>query len=175
MSATVAQLDMLPAERASQLLGDCCGSTRWIAAMVARRPFGSMERVLAAADEIWRSLGPDDWREAFSHHPRIGERGSAGPQSERGAVWAAGEQAGVGDAPGDLRQELAEANREYERRFGYIYIVCATGRTAGELLATARERLRNEPDKELSVAAEEQRRITRLRLEKLLGQKGDAA
>lgn len=175
MSATVAQLDVLPPDRASRLLGDCCGSTRWIAAMVARRPFGSMERVLATADEIWRTLGPDDWREAFSHHPRIGDRGSDRPQSERGASWAAGEQAGVGDAADDVRQALADANREYERRFGYIYIVCATGRTADELLATVTERLRNDPDTELSVAAEEQRRITRLRLEKLLGQQGDSA
>ncbi len=97
------------------------------------------------------------------------------PQSERGAAWAAGEQAGVGHAADDVRQALADANREYERRFGYIYIVCATGRTADELLATVTERLRNDPDTELSVAAEEQRRITRLRLEKLLGQQGDSA
>jgi 2-oxo-4-hydroxy-4-carboxy-5-ureidoimidazoline decarboxylase len=175
VSATVAQLDVLPADRASQLLGDCCGSSRWISAMVARRPFGSMERLLAAADETWRSLGPDDWREAFAHHPRIGERRAARPESERGAAWAAGEQAGMGVAGDDVRQALASANREYERRFGYIYIVCASGRTAEELLATVTERLRNDPDTELSVAAEEQRRITRLRLEKLLGQKGDAA
>lgn len=170
----MAELDVMQPERAAQLLGDCCGSTRWIAAMVARRPFGSMERLLSAADETWRSLGPDDWREAFSHHPRIGDRRSARPQSERGAAWAAGEQAGMGDARDDVRQALANANREYELRFGYIYIVCATGRTADELLATVTERLRNDPDTELSVAAEEQRRITRLRLEKLVGQKGDA-
>ena len=175
VNATVAQLDGLPPDRASRLLGDCCGSARWIAGMVARRPFGSMERVLAAADEIWRSLGPDDWREAFSHHPRIGDTGSARPQSERGAAWAAGEQAGVGDAADDVRRALADANREYERRFGYIYIVCATGRTADELLATVAERLRNDPDTELLIAAEEQRRITRLRLEKLLGHQGDSA
>lgn len=175
MSATVAELDVLPPERAAQLLGDCCGSSRWISAMVARRPFGSMERLLATADEIWRSLGPDDWREAFSHHPRIGERTGVGRQSERGAAWAAGEQAGVGDAGDDVRQALAKANREYERRFGYIYIVCATGRTADDLLATATDRLHNDPDTELSVAAEEQRKITRLRLNKLFGQKGDAA
>lgn len=175
MSATVAQLDVMPPERAAQLLGDCCGSTRWISAMVARRPFGSMERLLATSDEIWRSLGPEDWREAFSHHPRIGEQRSVRPQSERGAAWAAGEQAGMGAAGDDVRQALANANREYERRFGYIYIVCASGRTAEELLATVTERLRNDPDAELSVAAEEQRKITRLRLEKLLGQQGDAA
>ena len=172
MSHTVAELDVLPPDRASQLLGDCCGSSRWVSAMVARRPFGSLERVLSAADEVWRSLTPDDWREAFAHHPRIGEQRSAARQSERGAAWAAGEQSGVGGAAEDTRAALATANRDYERRFGYIYIVCATGRTAEEMLTDATTRLRNAPDAELGVAAEEQRKITRLRLEKLLG-KGD--
>lgn len=174
MNPTVAELDTMKPERASQLLGDCCGSTRWVSALIARRPFGSMGRLLAAADDVWRSLGPDDRREAFSHHPRIGEQRSGAQQSERGAAWAAGEQSGMGAAPDDTRTALARANREYEQRFGYIYIVCATGKTAGELLATATERLRNDPDTELAVAAEEQRKITRLRLEKLLGT-GDTA
>lgn len=142
--------------------------------MVVRRPFGSLDRVLSAADNVWRSLGPDDWREAFSHHPRIGELRGGTQQSERGAVWAAGEQSGVGSAPDDTRAALVSANREYEQRFGYIYIVCASGKTAEELLADATDRLRNDPDVELAVAAEEQRKITRLRLEKLLG-KGDTA
>lgn len=174
MSSTVAQLDAMASDRAAQLLGDCCGATRWVSAMVARRPFGSMERVLTASDEIWRSLGPDDWREAFSHHPRIGGRGSAARQSERGAAWAAGEQAGVGGAADDTRRALERVNQEYEQRFGYIYIVCATGRAAEDLLADATARLSNDPETELAVAAEEQRKITRLRLEKLLGQ-GDPA
>ncbi len=174
VSSTVAELDTMTPARAAQLLADCCGSSRWVAAMIGRRPFGSSEGVYAAADEIWRSLGPDDWREAFAHHPRIGEQRSAAQQSERGAAWAAGEQSGVERAAGDTRQALAEVNREYEQRFGYICIVCATGKTADELLAAARERLHNDPGAELQVAAEEQRRITRLRLEKLLGQGGIA-
>ena len=172
MSTTVAELDVMPPDRASQLLGDCCGSSSWVSAMVARRPFGSLERVLSAAEEVWRSLTPDDWREAFAHHPRIGEQRSAARQSERGAAWAAREQSGVGGAADETRAALGLANREYERRFGYIYIVCATGRTADEMLADATSRLRNDPGTELGVAAEEQRKITRLRLEKLLG-KGD--
>jgi 2-oxo-4-hydroxy-4-carboxy-5-ureidoimidazoline decarboxylase len=113
-------------------------------------------------------LDPADWREAFSHHPRIGERKSAVPQSERGSAWAAGEQAGVERAHGDVRDALAAANREYERRFGYIYIVFATGKSAEDMLALARQRLSNDPDVELRAAAEEQRKITRLRLDKLL-------
>lgn len=170
MTTTVAELDTASAERASQLLGDCCGSTRWVRGMVSRRPFGSVERALSAADAVWQSLGPDDWKEAFSHHPRIGEHRSAARQSERGASWAAGEQSGMGGAADATREALAVANREYEQRFGHIYIVCASGKTAEEMLADASARLRNDPDTELRVAAEEQRRITRLRLEKLFGQ-----
>lgn len=174
MKPSVAQLDVMPPDRAAELLSDCCGSSRWVSAMVARRPFASMERLLAAADDVWRALEPDDWREAFAHHPRIGDRPGPARQSEQSAVWAAGEQAAVGSASDDIRVALADVNRAYEQRFGYIYIVCATGRSADELLATATERMHNDPDTELSVAAEEQRKITRLRLQKLLGQ-GDRA
>jgi OHCU decarboxylase len=169
VKVSVAELDTMPKLQAAPLLADCCGSSRWVAGMLARRPFGSPAAVLFAADQIWRSLGPSDWREAFSHHPRIGERKSALPQSERGSAWAAGEQSAMERADDDVRAALAAANREYEQRFGYIYIVFATGKSAEEMLALARSRLRNDPDVELRVAAEEQRKITRLRLEKLLG------
>ena len=169
---SVAELDAMPEAQVKKMLAECCGAARWVSEMSARRPFRSRTAVLSAADEIWRSLDPEAWREAFSHHPRIGERKSAVPQSERGRGWAAREQSGVERAREDVRAELAAVNREYERRFGYIYIVCATGKTAEEMLALARERLRNDPDVELDVAAEEQRKITRLRLEKLLGNGG---
>lgn len=159
----------MPQTQANTLLGECCGSSRWIAGMVGRRPFRSRNAVLMAADEIWRALAPADWLEAFSHHPRIGERKSALSQSARATAWAAGEQSGVERANDETRAALAAANREYERRFGYIYIVCATGKSAQEMLTLARERLRNDPDVELRIAAEEQGKITRLRLEKLLG------
>jgi len=124
--------------------------------------------MLSAADEIWRSLDPADWREAFSHHPRIGEQKSAVPLSDRGSAWAAGEQSGVERARADVRADLAAANRDYEQRIGYTYIVFATGKSAEEMLALARERLKNHPDAEIRTAAEEQRKITRLRLNKLL-------
>jgi OHCU decarboxylase len=126
--------------------------------------------VLSAADEIWESLGPADWREAFSSHPPIGERKSVAPQSERGVAWAASEQSGVEGAREEVRAQLAAANREYEQRFGYIFIVFASGKSAEEMLALARKRLRNDPDVELPIAAEEQRKITRLRLDKMLAQ-----
>jgi len=154
--------------QANKLLSDCCGASRWVSGMLARRPFKSRVVVLSAADEIWRALDPGDWREAFSHHPRIGEHQSAMTQSERSSAWAAVEQSEIERAPDDVRVELAAANREYEQRFGYTYIVFATGKSAGEMLALARERLRNDPDVELRAAAEEQAKITRLRLDKLL-------
>jgi OHCU decarboxylase len=165
---SVTELDAMPKPQAKKLLAECCGASRWVSGMLARRPFGSRARVLSTADEIWRSLDSEEMREAFSHHPRIGERKSAAPQSERGRTWAAGEQSGIERAPDDIRAQLAAVNREYEERFGYIYIVFATGKSAEEMLALARERLRNDPDVELRTAAEEQRKITRLRLEKLL-------
>jgi 2-oxo-4-hydroxy-4-carboxy-5-ureidoimidazoline decarboxylase len=153
-------LDAMPETRAMEALLQCCGSSRWARAMLARRPFGSRVAVLDAADEIWTSLDGDDWREAFAHHPRIGEQ-------TKNSI-AAKEQSGVSGAASEVRQALAEANRDYEQRFGYIYIVCATGKSAEEMLAIARDRLQNDPDTELRVAAEEQRKITRLRLQKLL-------
>jgi OHCU decarboxylase len=135
--------------------------------MLAHRPFGTLARVLNEAEEIWWSLGPDDWREAFDHHPRIGEQASAAPQGVVAKTWSADEQHGAATAGEDTRQALAEGNREYERRFGHIYLVCATGKSAQEMLALLRQRLRNDPATELRVAAREQAKITRLRLEKL--------
>jgi OHCU decarboxylase len=128
--------------------------------MVSRRPFGSRQAVLAAADEIWTSLGSAGWRNAFAQHPRIGE--------QPGSSQAAHEQSGMSRATGDVKRALADANRDYEQRFGYIYIVCATGKSADEMLQIAQSRLRNDADTELRLAAEEQRKITQLRLQKLL-------
>lgn len=123
---------------------------------------------MTAADEIWRSLHEADWQEAFRHHPRIGEQQGAVAQPEQGQSWSATEQAGVSRADDDTRRMLAAANREYEDRFGYVYIVNATGKSADVLLATARKRLVNSADLEIHIAATEQQQITRNRLEKLL-------
>jgi 2-oxo-4-hydroxy-4-carboxy-5-ureidoimidazoline decarboxylase len=168
VTIAVAELDELPSAQAAELLRACCGASRWVAGMVARRPFHTRDVALDEADDVWWSLDPDDWLEAFAHHPRIGERTGAVPQDARGAAWSAGEQAGVADAGEDVQAALAAANRAYEARFGHIYIVCATGKSAEEMLAIVRTRLANDADTELRVAAEEQRKITRLRLEKLL-------
>jgi OHCU decarboxylase len=164
----VRDLDALPAAHASELLAACCGSPRWVSSMLARRPYESLDAVLAAADDTWWSLDPTDWREAFAHHPRIGERTSAAPQDERARDWSSAEQANVSTTHETVRDALVAANEEYERKFGYIYIVCATGKSAEDMLSLARERIDNAPEVELRVAAEEQRKITRLRLEKLL-------
>ena len=165
---TLDELNALSPESAAEVFRACCGASRWVDAMVARRPFASTDMVMSMADDIWLAMGPDDWHEAFAHHPRIGQRDAAKPQGERAEAWSAGEQSSVATADTSIQDELAEINRAYEARFGYIYIVCASGRSADELLEIARRRLTNAPDDELRVAAEEQRQITRLRLRKLL-------
>jgi OHCU decarboxylase len=154
------QFNDLSRDAAVKILRECNGSSRWVSAMIERRPFGSRDAVFNAADEIWKSLDPSDWLEAFAHHPRIGEQ-------TKNSV-AAREQSGVKTADDDVRAQLAQVNRDYEQRFGYIYIVCATGKGGEEMLAAARNRLNNDPATELRVAAEEQRKITQLRLARLL-------
>ena len=130
--------------------------------MAAARPFAGVEAMAETADAVWRSLDRADWLEAFAAHPKIGA-GTAGAPG-----WSDDEQAGVAGAAEQTRRRLAEANRDYEARFGYIFIVCATGRTAGEMLALLEARLRHDAGEELRIAAEEQRQITRLRLRKLI-------
>ena len=146
-------------EEASAELLCCCGSRRWAQRMTESRPFYRTEDLLDAADRIWRELSEEDWLEAFAAHPRIGARASG---------QAAAEQAGVRGASPETLAALARANREYEEHFGYIFIVCASGRSAEEMLDLCRRRLHNDYREELQVAAEEQRKITRLRLEKWL-------
>lgn len=168
VSVSVSELDAMPEAEAAELFASCCGAWRWVTEMVVRRPFGTRGAVLTVADRVWETMQETDWREAFSHHPRIGEQTGAIPQTARGAAWSAGEQAGMDSAGESLRAELAAVNREYEERFGYIYVVCAAGRTAEELLAFARRRLANDPKAELLTAVQEQEKIMRFRLEKLL-------
>jgi allantoicase len=134
-----------------------CGSSEWMRRMMAARPVAD---AFAAADEIWASMSRDDCLEAFAAHPRIGDK--------KGSAWSASEQSGTSSATGETMNAMASANREYEKRFGYIYIVSATGRSGDEMLAMAWQRLNNDPETELRVAAEEQRKIMQLRLWKLV-------
>jgi len=148
---------------ARALLHICCGATRWIDRMMARRPLGSQEAALAAARDEWFALSEADWREAFGHHPRIGDR--AALRRRFGTLDPAGrEQSGVDAASEAVLAALAEANRAYEERFAYIFIVCAAGRTAEEMLTLLRARLENTPQTELHVAAAEHAKICELRL-----------
>jgi 2-oxo-4-hydroxy-4-carboxy-5-ureidoimidazoline decarboxylase len=153
---------------ASAELSRCCDSSAWVAAMLARRPFDSLEHLLATADEVWAELTHSDWREAFAHHPKIGDVESLKKKFASTAGWARGEQAGVQTADETILKKLAAGNDQYEKKFGYIFIVCATGKSATEMCELLYARLPNDAETEIRVAAEEQRKITRLRLEKLL-------
>lgn len=160
-------LDNASEDDARRMLTACCGVSRWVDRMLARRPFGSAEALLAAARDEWWGLTDADWREAFAHHPRIGDRDALRARFPATAHLSEREQSGVDGADDDVLDALAEANRAYEARFGYIFIVCATGKTAEEMLALLRERIGNEPADEIRIAAAEQAKITELRLQSL--------
>ncbi len=136
--------------------------------MTGARPFNGVDDLFTRADSVWWSLRAEDWLEAFRAHPKIGEQKAAAAQSEQSRNRSAQEQSGIAETEDEIKSALAEGNMEYEQRFGFIYIVCATGKTSAEMLALLKERLTNDPESELRVAAEEQSKITRLRLEKLL-------
>jgi 2-oxo-4-hydroxy-4-carboxy-5-ureidoimidazoline decarboxylase len=135
--------------------------------MARHRPFDSEDALLDAAERIWWALEPADWLEAFAAHPRIGDREALRAKFAATAAWSAREQAGVEGAPEDILQALADGNQRYFDRFGYVFMVCATGKTAEEMLALLRQRLPNDPDREIRIAAAEQAKITRIRLENL--------
>lgn len=173
MQKPLERLNGLPAAEAHAGLLACCGASHWAREMVARRPFLDSAELFSAADQIWRSLGREGWLEAFASHPQIGEkRGEKQIESEAGqklsSRWSAEEQSGTQQNPAEVMTKLSEGNRAYRERFGYIFIVCATGKTASEMLAILERRLQNDPSAELPIAAEEQRHIMHLRLEKLL-------
>jgi allantoicase len=161
-------LNSLSAARAQSVFLDCCGSRAWAHQMSAARPCASLAQVGETADRIWAGLSPKDWLEAFRHHPPIGGNQSAEQQSPKARRWSANEQSNVQKTSPETRRALAAANAAYRARFGYIFIVCATDKTADEMLALLKQRLANHPDRELGIAAEEQRKITRLRIERLL-------
>ncbi len=168
MESRLDWLNALPREEAERELLRCCGAHRWGERMLARRPFADTESLLSAADEICGTLERKDWLEAFSHHPRIGGDDAQENRFAATRSWSSGEQAGVDGADASVRHRLGTANDAYYERFGYVFLICATGRNVTEMLAEAQRRLLNDPDTELQVAAEQQRRITRLRLSKLL-------
>jgi 2-oxo-4-hydroxy-4-carboxy-5-ureidoimidazoline decarboxylase len=159
-------VDAASIDEARARLRACCGSTQWVERMLQRRPFGNVEQLLAAAREVWFALDPVAWKEAFAAHPKIGDRDALRNRFPGTAHLAAREQAGVDGAANDVLSALAEGNLAYERRFGFIFIVCASGLTAAQMLEMLQGRLNNDPATEILVAAEEQAKITALRLAK---------
>jgi len=166
----------LPNDEAMRAILPCCGSRAWAQGMAARRPLVDEAALLAVSNETWRNLTTSDWIEAFSSHPRIGEsqpasqlrRSQSNPSSRESVEWSAQEQRSVADSDVVLKTALADANQEYERRFKRIFIVCATGKSASEILGILRRRLENDPETEVHEAAEQQRQITEIRLKKWL-------
>ncbi len=161
-------LNSLEVGRCEAELRQCCAAEAWVRGMLDRRPFDSSLSVRSAAETIWKSLSEADWREAFEAHPRIGDLTSL--QDKFGATrdWAEGEQSGAAAADIETLQRLADLNQKYLDRFGYLFIVCATGKTAAQMLALLKARLPNRPEVEIKIAAAEQLKITLLRLAKLV-------
>lgn len=155
------------ADTARELLRKCCAAEKWIAGMLAARPFRDDAHLESTAADVWRSLSTDDWKEAFAAHPRIGDLDSLRAKYADTKNWSAGEQSGVDAAADETLEQLAAGNDAYVEKFGYIFIVCATGKTAEEMLSLLKSRLDNKPDDEIRIAAEEQLKITQLRLRKL--------
>jgi OHCU decarboxylase len=162
-------LNAVAPDEATKTLLQCCGSERWAQQVTAGRPYAHLEALLTRASDIWWSLQPSDWLEAFRSHPKIGEKKAAETVSVQSREWSGQEQAGVRSASPETVDSLAALNRAYEEKFGFIFIICATGKTSEEMLSVLRERLENDAAHELTNAAEEQCKITELRLRKLVG------
>jgi 2-oxo-4-hydroxy-4-carboxy-5-ureidoimidazoline decarboxylase len=161
------RIDDASPDRARAFLQACCGSTRWVERMLAVRPFGTTDILLSAARREWFALTPEDWKEAFTCHPKIGDREALRARFPATHRLSEREQAGMSAASDQTIEALLEGNAAYERRFGYIFIVCATGKSAGEMIDLLTARLQNDPGTEVRIAAEEQAKITELRLKQL--------
>jgi 2-oxo-4-hydroxy-4-carboxy-5-ureidoimidazoline decarboxylase len=162
----LAEWNSLGLDDAADLILPCNGSPVWATLVAYNRPFDSPEALFATSDRIWRSLPEEDWKEAFDSHPRLGEQ-KAKAATAQSLNWSAGEQSAAN--PDDaVREALAQGNREYEEKFGRIFLLCATGRSAQEMLTILLHRMQNDAETELREAAEQQRLITQLRLRKWL-------
>jgi len=168
MQRDLTWLNLLTDDEATKELLQCCGSKRWASATATGRPYDTLETLLASSDDIWWQLDRNDWLEAFRSHPKIGEQKAADEVSAQSQQWSGHEQSGVNEAAHETTSSLAELNHAYEQKFGYIFIICATGKTGEEMLSALRERLEHDAETELPIAAAEQAKITELRLKKLL-------
>lgn len=163
---TIAEFDHLANEQKKDILHQCCGSANWVNKMIAALPAEDLIDLLEIAEDQWYACSKQDWLEAFSHHPKIGDLQSIEEKFNSTAHFAAGEQAAIKQTSENTLRELAEDNQQYEKKFGYIFIIAAAGRSADEMLAGLKARLQNDPDEEIKIAMEEQLRITKSRLEK---------
>jgi len=167
---TLANWNAMSASEAAQAILPCCGSQAWAAKLAGMRPFAAFEDLSAASDAVWWGLPVEDWQQAFDSHPRIGQ-GHAKAATAKSLAWSGGEQATAANSmKGDdaARAALAFGNAAYEKKFGRIFIVCATGKSAGEMLGILEGRMKNDDATEMREAAEQQRLITQLRLRKWL-------
>lgn len=165
---TLHELNILKQPQLKEELTKCCGSSSWVKMMMAYFPADDLVELLEDAEDIWYECSKEDWKEAFTHHPKIGDVESLTKKFASTAQWASGEQSGVDVASKETIEALAEGNRLYEEKFGYIFIVCATGKSAEEMLTILQSRLSNTADDEIKIAVDEQNKITQLRLQKLL-------
>jgi 2-oxo-4-hydroxy-4-carboxy-5-ureidoimidazoline decarboxylase len=164
---TIAEFDHLPAKQKRELLQKCCGSASWIEKMMDAPPAEDLVDLEETAEEKWWECSERDWLQAFEHHPKIGDINSLKEKYANTVEWASNEQSGVNVASDEILIALAKANDDYEQKFGHIFIVCATGKSAGEMLEILQSRLPNSAEDEIKIAADEQLKITKLRLEKL--------
>lgn len=165
---TMEELNQLPEEECSKALFNCCGSTSWVNEMLGKRPFSSEIALKEQAVAVFCSCTEKDWLEAFAHHPRLGDGKNLKEKFAATSHWAGEEQSGTAKASESVLAQLEQANLDYEKKFGFTYILCAAGRSASFMLESLQNRLSNQRDEELNIAMEEQNKITKLRLEKLL-------
>lgn len=164
----IRQINTLPRDELFIEFEKCCGSSTWVERMVNSRPFYDEDSMHEVSDKIWKSVSSQDFLEAFTHHPQIGDVDSLKKKFASTANWAGNEQQGASLASDDVLLALKTGNDKYLERFGFIFIVCATGKTAQEMLNLLNDRLPNDEAIELHIAAGEQNKITHLRLDKLL-------
>ncbi|KAG5180412.1 putative OHCU decarboxylase [Tribonema minus] len=158
-------LNALPPQRARAELLRCCTCNRWADEVLRHMPFSSESQARNTLDACWAAMGPQEWLEAFSAHPRIG---AGGGDHKKPSGWEAEEQKGAATAGQQVLQGLREWNRKYDDKFGFVFLICATGKSADEMLAALRARYHHHASTEMAVAAEEHRKITQIRFTKLL-------
>lgn len=164
----IKQLDASQAEEANAELSKCCKSMWWVEQMLAARPFGNADGLHRAADTAFDQMPREAWLEAFASHPQIGDLESLKMKFAGNKRWSAGEQASIAVASEAVLVRLREGNQQFYKKFGFVFLVCATGKSAADMLAILERRLQNDPVTEFCEATDEQRKITHLRLDKLL-------